>query len=139
MLQMMTDDDFEFFVECIKHEDPQERVYALKRRRDVPSGDPRVLEHLEAALEDKTVCMLGLPPTFGEMRYLAAQALAAERSAQEIDEAVVLEDLPEPLNVTRLELLCQENELDTNSAPEERYRALLARAKIPRHRFAPLK
>lgn len=139
MLRMLTDDDFQFFVECIQHEDPEERVFALSRRRDVPSGDPRVLQYLETALEDRTVWKLGLPATYGELRYLAAQALTAERKLQQIDTPVIIEAMPEPLNITQLEALCKANDIDPKGEPVARYRALVRSEKLPLLRYAPAK
>jgi hypothetical protein len=55
------------------------------------------LPYLEELLDDKTPCLLGLPFVYGEIRWLAAQALAAEREAQGMTEPVYLENIVRPI------------------------------------------
>lgn len=47
-------------------------------------------------LHDKTPCVLGHPYVFGEIRWLAGQALAAERAALGISEPVQLPSVVRP-------------------------------------------
>jgi len=85
---MLTDEDFEGTVEYLTGEHLGLRVGMLKVSWESPSADPRVLPYLEDLLHDKTPCVLGHPYVFGEIRWLAAKALAAERAALGINEPV---------------------------------------------------
>lgn len=130
----LTDDDLAFFAECLRSKDTKERIFALQRRRDVPSGDPRVLPLLEGALEDRTIAMIGRPPMFGELRVLAAQALAAERKAQGIEDPVGLGPVPQPLSSDELARLADQHGVRTHGGETGlamRYRILRDRRLLP--------
>ena len=64
------------------------RAAALQDLWEFPSADPRILPYLEERLHDKTPCLLAIPYVFGEIRWLAAHALAAERAALGINQSV---------------------------------------------------
>ena len=63
-----------------------------------PTGDPRVIPHLERCLNDRAVTLLSLPYLFGEVRERAAEALAFELEAIGEPRTIVVDDLPETLN-----------------------------------------
>ena len=95
---MLTDQDFSELTEDLRSEDLSLRVATLKAFRKLPSGDPRILPHLERLLQDKTPCVLGYPYIFGEVRWLAAHALAAERAALGINQPVRVQNVVKPIN-----------------------------------------
>jgi hypothetical protein len=95
---MLKDDEFKELVEDLHGKDLCRRVATLKILQKYPSEDERVLQHLEALLDDKTLCVLMLPYRFGEIRWLAAQALAAERASLENEEPVRLQNVVRPLD-----------------------------------------
>ena len=94
---MLTEQDFIEWVEDLKSDDPAWRAVTLRTLRDMPTGDARILPHVEQLLHDKTPCVLGLPYIFGEIRWLAANALAAEREAQGISTPVHLQNVVRPI------------------------------------------
>ncbi len=76
----------------LRSQDPRERVKALRILASAPAPSPEVSAALEAMLEDREVSIVSLPIRFGEIRYLAAQALAAARAVENrMGEVVVLE------------------------------------------------
>lgn len=95
---MFSDQEFNEFVKDMQSENLSLRVAGLKVLRQRPSGDKRVLSHLERLLEDKTPCLLSIPFVYGELRWLAAQALAAERAKLGINQPVYLWNVVKPLN-----------------------------------------
>ena len=63
-----------------------------------PSADRRILPYLSRLLYDKSPCLLSIPYLFGEIRWLAAHALAAERAALGIQKPVSLRQVVKPLD-----------------------------------------
>ncbi len=94
---MLTDQEFTELVEDLTGEDFSLQVATLQVLWQKPSRDKRILPYLEELLDDKTPCLLGLPFIYGEIRWLAAQALAAEREAQGIMEPVYLQNIVRPI------------------------------------------
>ncbi|MGB0384997.1 MAG: hypothetical protein ACPGWR_09260 [Ardenticatenaceae bacterium] len=94
---MMTDQDFSEFVEDMMNGDITLRAASLEALWQRPTGDKRFLPYLEQLLHDKTPCVLGLPYVFGEIRWLAAQALAAEREVLGITKPVRLQNVVKPI------------------------------------------
>ena len=85
---MLTNEEFNGTIQHLTGPEIGLRVGALKDLWQYPSADPRVLPYLEERLNDKTPCILGYPYIFGEIRWLAAKALAAERAALGINQPV---------------------------------------------------
>jgi hypothetical protein len=77
----MTEEDVSYYLGTLAGSSDNDRAISLQNLAKYPTGDPRVLEALEKLLDDKTPCLLQIPYRFGEMRLLAAAALAAERWA----------------------------------------------------------
>ncbi len=94
---MLTDQDFTEFMESLTGPDTSLRGITLRALWQLPTGDKRLLPYLEELLDDKTACLLGLPFIYGEIRWLAAQALAAEREAQGMTEPVYLQNIVKPI------------------------------------------
>lgn len=97
---MLTASEFREFFEDISSEELSIRVATLKVFRDDPSSDERVLPYLEHLLHDKTPCVLAIPYIFGEVRWLAAHTLAAEREALGIMKPVHLPNVLKPIDTT---------------------------------------
>lgn len=93
---MLTDQEFTELLEDLASEDPSFRAVTLEVLWQFPSADPRVLPYLERLLHDKAPCLLGIPYVFGEIRWFAAHALAAERGALGITEPVRLQNVVRP-------------------------------------------
>lgn len=85
---MLTDQEFIELLEDINSDELSLRVAAVKNLWRDPTADPRILPYLEELLHDTTPCLLGIPYIFGEIRWLAAKALAAERAALGINQLV---------------------------------------------------
>lgn len=92
----------------------------------------KLLPYLERCVEDRTVCLLMLPPSYGELRDLAALALAAERQAQGLNASLTLEAVPYPLSITKIDALeAQHGRSAQSGDPKLRYAALLERGVVP--------
>jgi hypothetical protein len=74
-----SDDDIAHLVASLQSESTEERVTVLQVLTQAPTGDVRVCRAVEALLNDQTIHRLLIPIRFGEVRLLAAAALAAER------------------------------------------------------------
>lgn len=99
---MLSDHEFDEVLEDLQSQDLSLRVATLKGIQRHPSEDARVLSYLEVMLDDFTPCVVMLPHHFGELRWLAAYALAAERAAMDINDPVTLKDVLKPLNIEEL-------------------------------------
>jgi hypothetical protein len=87
----MTDSDDERFVlEQLRSADPRDRARALGVIAAQPTPDRALLAECERLLDDREVCVLTIPYSFGEVRFMAADAVARVRSALAIDEPVRL-------------------------------------------------
>lgn len=95
---MLNHNEFRGVVKHLTGEELSLRVAALKDFRRYPSGDRRILPYLERLLTDKTPCLIAIPFVYGEIRWLAAYALAAEREALGINQPVHLRNVVKPLN-----------------------------------------
>jgi hypothetical protein len=94
--------------EYLLSDNVRERQAVLRALSHRPTGDPRVLPFIERMLEDTRPCIISLPIEYGEVRMRAAEALAAERKAQNINDPVRLIGVAVPLTPTTLHRLCQE-------------------------------
>ncbi len=95
---MYTDEELAETIRYLNHPEPQERAIMLVALWNWLSKDPRLLSHLEALLEDRTPCAFGRPRRLTEIRWLAAQALAAEYRAQGLRRPISLaEDTVTPV------------------------------------------
>lgn len=95
---MLTNQEFAEFVEDITSGNLSLIVATLEDLRDYPSADERVLPYLERLQYNKTPCILGIPLIFGEVRWLAAHALAAERAKLGIRKPIYLRNVVKPIN-----------------------------------------
>ena len=88
--------------------DPQDRLALLAVLVEDPTGDPRIIAALKPLLEDRTVAILTIPLVYGELRWLAAQALANELSAAGEVSEVCLSQVIEPLRGDELQCLAEQ-------------------------------
>lgn len=96
---MLANEDFIDLVQHLTGSDISLRAIALEDLWQYPSGDKRVLPYVEVLLHDMTPCLLGIPFIFGEIRWLAAKALAAEREALGIRKPVRLCNVVRPIDM----------------------------------------
>ena len=99
---MLNNQEFNELIEDLQTNDISIRVATLKDLIQNPSVDPRVLPFLENLLSDTTPCVISRPYHFGEIRYLVAHALAAERAAMGLNEPIRVIKVVRPLNTEEL-------------------------------------
>ncbi|MGB0386575.1 MAG: hypothetical protein ACPGWR_17335 [Ardenticatenaceae bacterium] len=95
---MLTNQELSEVVEDLTSSDASFRCVMLRVLWESPAADKRILPYLERLLHDKSACLLAIPYCFGEIRWLAAQALGAERAALGILEPVRLQNAVKPLS-----------------------------------------
>ena len=94
---MLTSEEFPEIIEDLTGDDTAMKSALLKVLWERPSADARILPYLSRLLYDKSPCLLSIPSLFGEIRWLAAHALAAERAALGIQKPVCLRQIVQPL------------------------------------------
>ena len=99
---LLSDDDFRDVSAALCDTDPGQRAAMLQTLADDPSGDPRLLALVEALLGDTTPVVVSIPLHYGELRWVAAHALAAERGAVGKCSPVILSDAVVPVNDAEL-------------------------------------
>jgi SNF2 family DNA or RNA helicase len=102
---MLNDKEIQELIEDLSSPDVSIRVATLKTLCQDPSQDERVLPYLESLLGDTTPCIVMLPYRFGEIRWLAAKALVAERAALEYSEPVRLHNVVKPFDTEEARVL----------------------------------
>ncbi len=110
---MLTDKELEELVQDLHSPDISLRVAALKDLWRYPTRDVRVLPYLEALLNDNTLCVVMLPYQYGEICWLAANALAVERKALNIQEPIRLMGVVRPLDTQEFAAACVAAGVDT--------------------------
>jgi hypothetical protein len=105
----------------------------LKVLIEDPTGDERIRAAVEELLDDRTPCVVMIPIRYGEVRWLAAHALAAERRAAGLDPSVRLAGVTRPIDTGSLSVLADEVLGSARPAPplEERFRALQVVGRLP--------
>lgn len=101
----MRDEELLELMEDLQSRDLSVRTSTLKALRIYPSEDVRVFPYLEALLKDETPCLVMIPYRFGEVRWLAAQALSAEYRKLGIEKTILLKNIPRPLDTEELTTL----------------------------------
>ena len=90
-------------LEILGDGDPAIRTAGLQTLVRSPAADERLIAPLEELLADRTAVVVSVPPPLiGELRWLAAHALAATRRALAITDPVVLGPVPAPLDANGL-------------------------------------
>ncbi|MFT3699674.1 MAG: hypothetical protein QM831_41380 [Kofleriaceae bacterium] len=89
--------DVEFWLNELKSSVARDRVEALKRIAEAPVADVQLLAATERLLGDREVCLVQIPYRFGEVRFFAADAVAAVRQLLGNSDPVVVEGTFYPL------------------------------------------
>src|SRR4051812_8429421 len=84
----MSDDDMGYRLAQLSSADPRARARMLQAIAAQPVGNKELLSVCEKLLDDREVCLLSIPYRFGEVRFVAAEAVAALRATLGIHEPV---------------------------------------------------
>ncbi len=95
---MVDESDLRWILGELASPDPESRYYILLVLLGAPTGDARVRVAIEQLIEDRTTCPAQPPAFCTEVRWYAANALAAEREHAGIVEPISLEDVFPPLD-----------------------------------------
>ncbi|MBI4854297.1 MAG: hypothetical protein HY819_21060 [Acidobacteria bacterium] len=95
---MLTNEELTYFIGTLENNDVSEKAITLRTLIDSPCEDERIVPYLESLLNDRSPCLIGIPYHFGEIRWLAANALANERAILGIKEPVRLLKVAKPLS-----------------------------------------
>lgn len=106
-------DNVEYLLKRLASEDPRVRANTLNGIAANPMADRRVLAIAERLLEDRAICILSLPYKFGEVRGIAADAVAALRAALSIEAPVVVDDVFAPVSTEEASKLASDAGLPT--------------------------
>lgn len=101
----------------LKSSDAKQRVYTLRALLVRPSSQPEILAELENLLDDRTCELIKIPIQFGEVRILAAEALAVARAQLGDPRPVRLCDVPKPLTVDKMQPFWERAGLPTFGGP----------------------
>jgi len=102
-------DEVTYFLARLSSAKAQERATSLRSQVVRPLADPRLLARAEELLADTSLCLLEIPYLFGEVRWRAAQAVAALRAVLGKAERVELRDVPVSLTANEALLLAEEH------------------------------
>jgi hypothetical protein len=90
-------------VAMLRSDEVRQRVAVLRTLLVSPRLEPPVVEAIEDLLGDRQVAILSIPYSYGEIRYLAAEALAAARAvARRMADVVILDPGYRSLSPRRL-------------------------------------
>jgi hypothetical protein len=128
------DSEFQETVEDLQGDEL--RIATLKALMISPLEDERILPYLEEFLTDTSPCVVAIPYRFGEIRWLAAHALAQEREALGIGEPVILRDVVRPLDLEELAVLEKEAQIQARGGIDgilQTFAQLQTQGKLPRY------
>ncbi len=87
----MSAEDIPFQLRQLGSVDARERVRMLYSIAARPDPEPSILLACEKLLGDREICLLSIPYRFGEVRFVAAEAVSALRESLGIHVPVKLE------------------------------------------------
>lgn len=97
---MWDQEKYQNFLNALDENDPMTVATWLSDISDDPCGNPSIIPHLEALIDDTRMTMLRTPVAYGEIRWNAALALVMERQVQQIDEPIItLTQTFEPMGI----------------------------------------
>lgn len=134
---LLEQSEFEHYVEFLGGT-PRQRAISLSGIALDPSPDPRLLALCEPLLDDRTIALFGQPYTFGEIRWLAADAVAALRRTLGIPDPVVIPDVFVPVSMGKAILMANAAGVPAGAGLEGAIQALETLAKmglLPRRRI----
>ena len=111
---------------------PRERAVTLQSLSNLPVADPDLLAMCEELLEDRTIALLTLPYSFGEVRWCAADAVASLRRALGIETPVVLSDVFAPVSTAVVVRLAEVAGIEPKSGVDGMIETLEILAKLDR-------
>lgn len=129
--------EIELFIEHLRGS-PRERVLALQALSRTPVPDRRLLAICESLLDDKTMALISLPYSFGEVRWCAADAVASLRRVLNISEPVVMPDVFAPVSMDKAIQLVKDAGVKKEGGVDGTIEALEVLAKmgrLPRRRI----
>jgi len=135
---MMTPDPDEvsYFLKQLSSADAFHRATALRSQAERPLADPRLLARAEELLNDTTPCLLQIPYEFGEVRWRAAQTVAALRAVLGKRDPVELRDAPVSISARKLSQLADQHGVTStqrgNDAMLDYFAQLRERGLLPR-------
>jgi hypothetical protein len=135
----MQESELEALIAALTSNDAEERATALRVGMQNPGGDLRLLPYLEALLEDRTPAVVSIPLLFGEVRWLAAQALLAERIANGDDTPIYVQAVVRPQTSDDLVRIAGEAGVQSSgglAGSLELFGALNRRGYLPRYDIA---
>jgi hypothetical protein len=112
-------DEVTYFLTRLPSANVLERATALRSQAGRPLADPRLLARAEKLLADTSLCLLEIPYLFGEVRWRAAQAVAALRAVLGKSERVELRDVLVPLTANQAARLAIEHAVTSSKAGNE--------------------
>lgn len=98
----LSHEDYHDLAAALAHAEAAERASALAACLQAPTGDPRLRPLIERLLDDRTPVIVSAPFRYGELRWLAAHALAGERAAAGVRDPVEIPDALPPLGTAEL-------------------------------------
>ncbi|MEM9952849.1 MAG: hypothetical protein AAF846_14675 [Chloroflexota bacterium] len=111
-MQKWTESELGWYLQTLEENDTYRLALALSGiakistlDQPVPTGNSKVINHLEILIEDNRMCMVNstIPPSYGEMRWLAARILACEYAYLGIKKSIVLENVVQPIKGRELD------------------------------------
>lgn len=132
--------DIEFFLDRLINGDARARAVSLNSLAGRPRADERLLAACERLLEDRTITLLSIPYEFGEVRWVASDAVASMRALMGRTEVVVIEDVFAPVSSGNVDKLAIEAGVppSTKGGIEgdiETLERVAAAGKLPRRRI----
>lgn len=129
---MLSDTEFQELVEDLSSPDVSIRVEMLKCLYREPAADERILPYLEDLLDDDTISVIFLPYRFGEVRWLAAKVLVAERAALGHNTPVYLDNVFQPINTEEFASLARSAGVKSSGGLDGILEALVVLRKMKR-------
>jgi len=89
--------DVAYWLDRMALPNARDRVETLKQIAEAPIADARLLAAAEQLMDDREICIVQIPYRFGEVRFFAADAVAALRRLLGGTQPVILTDTFFPL------------------------------------------
>jgi hypothetical protein len=108
----MTQYTIEALLEALKSDETRVVQNALKHIRLKPTGDSHIQAAIESLLSDKRITIVEIKPTvtFGELAYLAGDALTFEYAKGGKEENVVIQNTILPLGASEVHKIASDEE-----------------------------
>ena len=127
-------------IEAVATGDARGRARALLAIAKQPQADERLLAACERLLHDRTTTAFGLPEQIGELRWAAADAVCALRTALGRAVPVIIEDGFVPLSPSGVAALAEQTGVPASNRPGvdgaiETLQRISAAGRLPRARI----